>query len=196
MEVRGKLHPPADLAPVKNLGTHWIGDLPPWWHYTSIPCSEYDRFKLVLGTRPTTGVCCHVRRFYLYRVACCRLVVWRSSGMWHREVQLLGALQRSTFSALLFPPATTLYLSCVHFPVSRMQNKFPTKRCGKFAYLGMTLTSRYCIHNAMTSILYSENACYHWVQNCLCSSLLSKNIELKMYRTTVIPVWVWNLVVT
>jgi hypothetical protein len=30
MEVRGKFHPPADLAPIKNLGTYWIGDLPPW----------------------------------------------------------------------------------------------------------------------------------------------------------------------
>ena len=66
--------------------------------------------------------------------------------------------------------------------VSRMQNKLPTKNVEMFAYLGTTLTSRYCIHNAMTSILYSENACYHWVQNRLCSSVLSKNIELKMYR--------------
>jgi len=30
MEVSGKLHPPADLAPGENLRTHWRGDFPPW----------------------------------------------------------------------------------------------------------------------------------------------------------------------
>jgi len=36
--------------------------------------------------------------------------------------------------------------------------------------------------------LKSGNACYHLVQNVLCSSLLSKNIEIKIYRTIILPV--------
>jgi len=34
----------------------------------------------------------------------------------------------------------------------------------------------------------SENACYHSVQNLLSSSLLSKNIKIKIYRTIILPV--------
>ena len=32
------------------------------------------------------------------------------------------------------------------------------------------------------------NACYHSVQNILSSSLLSKNIKIKIYRTIISPV--------
>ena len=34
----------------------------------------------------------------------------------------------------------------------------------------------------------SENACYHSVQNILSSSLLSKNLKIKIYRTIILPV--------
>jgi hypothetical protein len=36
--------------------------------------------------------------------------------------------------------------------------------------------------------LTSGNACYHSVKNLLSSSLLSKNLEIKIYRTTTLPV--------
>jgi len=36
--------------------------------------------------------------------------------------------------------------------------------------------------------LKSGNACYHSVQNLLSSSLLSKNIKIKIYRTIILPV--------
>ena len=32
------------------------------------------------------------------------------------------------------------------------------------------------------------NACYHSVQNLLSSSLLSKNLKIKIYRTIILPV--------
>ena len=32
------------------------------------------------------------------------------------------------------------------------------------------------------------NACYHFVQNLLSSSLLSKNIKIRIYRTIILPV--------
>jgi len=38
------------------------------------------------------------------------------------------------------------------------------------------------------SRLKSGNACYHSVQNLLSSSLLSKNIKIKIYRTVILPV--------
>jgi len=34
----------------------------------------------------------------------------------------------------------------------------------------------------------SGNACYHSVQNLLSSSLLSKNLKIKTYRTIILPV--------
>jgi hypothetical protein len=36
--------------------------------------------------------------------------------------------------------------------------------------------------------LKSGNACYHSVQNILSSSLLSKNLKIKIYRTIILPV--------
>ena len=38
------------------------------------------------------------------------------------------------------------------------------------------------------SRLKSGNACYHSVQNILSSSLLSKNLKIKIYRTIILPV--------
>ena len=50
-------------------------------------------------------------------------------------------------------------------------------------YLGTTLTNQNFIHEDNKSRLKSGNAYYHWVQNFLFSSLLSKNINIKIYRT-------------
>ena len=36
--------------------------------------------------------------------------------------------------------------------------------------------------------IQSGNACYHSVQNLLSSSLLSKNLKIKIYRTIILPV--------
>jgi hypothetical protein len=37
-------------------------------------------------------------------------------------------------------------------------------------------------------VYFSGNACYHSVQNLLSSSLLSKNVKIKIYRTVILPV--------
>ena len=39
----------------------------------------------------------------------------------------------------------------------------------------------------MKSRLKPGNACYHSVQNLLSSSLLSKNLKIKIYRTIILP---------
>jgi len=46
------------------------------------------------------------------------------------------------------------------------------------------------IHEKIKSRLKSSNNCYHSVLNPLSSILLSKNIKIKIHRTTISPV-VW-----
>jgi hypothetical protein len=58
----------------------------------------------------------------------------------------------------------------------------------QFKYLGTTLTNQNSILGEIKSRLKSGNACYHSVQNLLSSSLLSKNVKIKIYRTIILPV--------
>jgi hypothetical protein len=62
------------------------------------------------------------------------------------------------------------------------------ERVDKFKYLGTTLTNQNSIQEEIKSRLKSGNACYHSVQNLLSSSLLSKNLKIKIYRTIILPV--------
>jgi hypothetical protein len=51
--------------------------------------------------------------------------------------------------------------------------------------LGTTLLNQNAIQEEIKSILNSENACYHTVHNLWYSSLLYKNIKIKIYRTII-----------
>jgi hypothetical protein len=55
-------------------------------------------------------------------------------------------------------------------------------------YLGTTLTNQNSIQEEIKSRLKSGNACYHLVQNLFSSSLLSKNLKIKIYRTIILHV--------
>ena len=66
------------------------------------------------------------------------------------------------------------------------------ERVEEFKYLGTTLTNQNSIQEEIKSRLKSGNACYHSVQNLLSSSLLSKNSQIKIHRTTVLPVVVYG----
>ena len=55
-------------------------------------------------------------------------------------------------------------------------------------YLGTTLTNQNSIQEEIKSRLKLGNARYHSVQNLLSSSLLSKNLKIKIYRTIILPV--------
>ena len=57
-----------------------------------------------------------------------------------------------------------------------------------FKYLGTTLTNRNSIQEEIKCRLKSGNACYCLVQNLLSSSLLSKNLKIKIHRTIILPV--------
>jgi len=58
----------------------------------------------------------------------------------------------------------------------------------EFKYLGTTLTKQNSIAEEIKSRLRSGNACYHSVQNLLSSRLLSKNLNMKIYRNIILPV--------
>jgi hypothetical protein len=58
----------------------------------------------------------------------------------------------------------------------------------KFKYLGTTLTDQNYMHKEIMSKLNSGNGCYHSVQSLLSSRLLSRNLKVKTYKTTILPV--------
>jgi hypothetical protein len=58
----------------------------------------------------------------------------------------------------------------------------------KFKYLGTTLTDKNCIQEEIKNRLNSGNACYHSVQRPLSSRLLSRNVNVKIYKTIILPV--------
>jgi hypothetical protein len=64
----------------------------------------------------------------------------------------------------------------------------PIERVEEFKYFGTTLTDQNSIQEEIKGRLKLGNACYHSVQNLLSSSLLSKNLKIKIYRTIILPV--------
>jgi len=58
----------------------------------------------------------------------------------------------------------------------------------EFKCLGTTLTNQNSIQEEIKSRFKSGYACYRLVQNLLPSSLLSKNLNIKIYRTIILPV--------
>ena len=62
------------------------------------------------------------------------------------------------------------------------------ERVEEFKYWGTTLTKQNSIQEEIKSRLKLGNACYHSVQNLLSSSLLPKNLKIKIYRTIILPV--------
>jgi len=63
------------------------------------------------------------------------------------------------------------------------------ERVEHFRYLGTNLTNQNSIQEGNKCTLKSQNACYGSVQNPLSSSSLSKNVKIKVYRTTVFPLF-------
>ena len=64
--------------------------------------------------------------------------------------------------------------------------------------LKTTLTNQNSIQGEIKSRLKLGNACYYSVQNLFSSSLLPKNLKIKIYRTIILPVFLcgcetWSL---
>jgi hypothetical protein len=62
------------------------------------------------------------------------------------------------------------------------------ERVEEFKYLGTTITNQNSIQKEIKSRVKSGNACYYSVQNLLSSNLLSKNLKIRIYRTTILLV--------
>jgi hypothetical protein len=58
----------------------------------------------------------------------------------------------------------------------------------KFRYLATTLTDQNSFHEEIKIRLNPGNACYHSVQSLLSSSLLSRNVKVKMYKIIILLV--------
>ena len=67
---------------------------------------------------------------------------------------------------------------------TKIDNNF-FERVDEFRYLGTTLMNHSSIPEEIKSRLKSGNACCNSVQNLLFSSLLSKNIKIKIHRTII-----------
>jgi hypothetical protein len=67
-----------------------------------------------------------------------------------------------------------------------MKNSMPPS--GHHLGSSQRLSDLYSIQEEVKSRLKLGNACYHSVQNLLSSSLLSKNLKIKIYRTIIFPV--------
>ena len=63
-----------------------------------------------------------------------------------------------------------------------------TESVEEFKYLETTLTNKNSIQEEIKSRLKLGNACHYSVQNLLSSSLLSKKLKFKIYRTIILPV--------
>jgi hypothetical protein len=74
----------------------------------------------------------------------------------------------------------------------RMHGKIITKKIenrsfenlSQFKYLGMTVANQNLIQEEIQRRQNSGNACYRSVQNPLSFRLLSKNVEIRMYKTS------------
>ena len=70
----------------------------------------------------------------------------------------------------------------------KTDNIVPLKEWKSSSILGTTLTNQHSIQEEIKSRLKLGNACYYSVQNLKSSSLLSKNLKIKIYRTIILPV--------
>jgi hypothetical protein len=62
------------------------------------------------------------------------------------------------------------------------------ERVDEFKYLGTTLTNQNSIQEEIKSRLKAGNARFHSIQTLLSSSLISKNLKVKIYRTIILSV--------
>jgi hypothetical protein len=58
----------------------------------------------------------------------------------------------------------------------------------QFTYLETIVTNQNLFHEKIKRRLKYGNACYHSAQNLLSSRLVPKNVKIRIYETTILPV--------
>ena len=85
------------------------------------------------------------------------------------------------------PPRAPLNLTCTRIRYIKIDNS-SFERVEEFRYLATTLTIKNSSRDEIKRRMKSGNACCHSVQNLLSSSLIYKNIKIKICRTLILPV--------
>ncbi|KAJ4445713.1 hypothetical protein ANN_12398 [Periplaneta americana] len=62
----------------------------------------------------------------------------------------------------------------------------------KFKYLGATVTNINDTREEIKRTINMGNACYYSIENLLSSSLLSKNLKVRIYKTVILPVLLYG----
>jgi hypothetical protein len=62
----------------------------------------------------------------------------------------------------------------------------------QFKYVGKTVTNKYLIQKEIKRRLISGTDCYHSVQNLPSSRLLSKNVEIRIHKTIILPLGLYG----
>jgi len=90
---------------------------------------------------------------------------------------------RRHWDSIPYRPAHSQSLYRLSYRAHIKINSSSSESVEQFKYLGTTLTNQNSIQEEIKSRLKSGNACYHLVQNLLSFCLLSKNINITIYRT-------------
>ena len=61
------------------------------------------------------------------------------------------------------------------------------ERVEDLKYMGTNLTNHNVMQEEIKSRVQAGNACYHSVQNLLCTSLLYKNLSIEIYIIIILP---------
>jgi hypothetical protein len=91
------------------------------------------------------------------------------------------------YSLSTLEPSNTEYYSIRGHPNFILHNN-SFEWVEQFKYLGKTLTNQNSILEEIKRRLRSGNACYCLLQDLLSSTLLAKNIKIKIYRTITVSV--------
>jgi hypothetical protein len=99
-------------------------------------------------------------------------------------------LQASRDTGLEINAEKTIYMILSrHLDSGQNQNiRVSNESFKKFKYLRTTLTNQNDTHEEIKSRLNSGNACYYSEKNLFSSRLVSKNLNIKIYRIVILPV--------